>query len=117
MEILKNVELNVGEKNTQMKMARTEINNKRNYSLWKAEELLKGHSSVSGQEVKINWKTDEPGIRNVKVGQFAAAIKTISLTKQAQLHLRPKTTWRRTPRSHSLEREHCDPGFRSERVK
>ena len=72
MKILKTAELNVGGKSIQMKMARTDVNSKRNYSLRKAEELLKGHSSAAGQEIKINWKTDEPGIRNVKVGQNIA---------------------------------------------
>ena len=58
MKRLKNAELNVGGKSIQVKMACTEVNN-RNYSLRKTEELLKGHSSVSGQEIIINWETDE----------------------------------------------------------
>ena len=56
-------------------MERTEVNSKRNYSIRKAEELIKQHGSVNGAEVKIAWKTDEPGVRHVIVGLVPAFIQ------------------------------------------
>jgi hypothetical protein len=45
----------------------SKLNGKRNYSLRRAEELIKAHASASGKETKINWKTSDPGIRNIEV--------------------------------------------------
>ena len=49
-------------------MARSKLNGRRNFSIRKAEELLKAHSAAQGKEVKIVWKTDELGQRQVTVG-------------------------------------------------
>ena len=56
-------------------MRRTKLNGKRNFSLRKAEELLKSHPQASGLNVKINWKTSEAGVRNVEVNNATAFIQ------------------------------------------
>ena len=56
-------------------MARTEVNNKRNYSLRRAEELIKQHANLNGAEVKIAWKTEVLGVRHVIVGSVPAFIQ------------------------------------------
>ena len=51
-----------------IKMARSKLNGRRNFSIRKAEELVKAHLAAQGKEIKIVWKTDEPGQRHVTVG-------------------------------------------------
>ena len=47
--------LSVGGQNITFKNARTKFNGQRNYSLRKAEQVIKGSTQSSGKSVKINW--------------------------------------------------------------
>ena len=51
----------------QVKPARSKLNGKRNYSIRRAEELIKDHDQAKDQEVKIEWKTTTAGVRQVQV--------------------------------------------------
>ena len=50
-----------------VKPARSKLNGKRNFSIRKAEELIKDHNRAKDQEVKIEWKTAMAGVRHVTV--------------------------------------------------
>ena len=47
--------LSVGGQNITFKNARTKLNGQRNYSLRKAEEVIKGSTQSSGKSAKIKW--------------------------------------------------------------
>jgi hypothetical protein len=59
-----------------MKPARSKLNGKRNFSLRRAEELIQAHASAAGKEIKLNFKTEVPGVRNVTVNDEVAFIQT-----------------------------------------
>ena len=49
--------LSIGGLDIKVKAARTKIGGKRNYSLRKADELIKGHELTMNKETKIVWKS------------------------------------------------------------
>ena len=73
MDKLKNILLKTaGDTTIPTKPARTKINGKRNFSLRRAEELIKADPQASGKEVKINWNDSESGVRTVSVDNSTA---------------------------------------------
>ena len=56
--------VNVGGNELLVKLARTKLNEKRNYSLRKAEELIKSDASSKNKAVKIDWKERQVLVNN-----------------------------------------------------
>ena len=57
LNLLKDAKKEVGDTTISIKPARTKINSQRNYSLKKAEELIKSSPDSQGKQVSISWDT------------------------------------------------------------
>ena len=72
LDAMKDSEFKTNGGTIKIKAARSKLNSKRNFSLRKAEELIKSDAQANGKEVKICWKTSEPGIRSITVDNIEA---------------------------------------------
>ena len=62
LKVMKDCDFKVNGNPIKIKAARSKFNSHLNFSLRKAEELIKSDAQADGKEVKICWKTSEPGI-------------------------------------------------------
>ena len=75
LKVMKDKVMKANGATIQLKPARSKLNGKRNFSIRKAEELVKAHHQAADQEVKIEWKTASAGIRHVTLNSEIAFIQ------------------------------------------